>query len=65
MTTQAETIGERVARIEGAMEHLATKADLQRLASELRKDMQRLAVALASLQLAGLAITLAAIRLWM
>lgn len=65
MTTQAETIGERVARIEGAMEHLATRADLERLSAELRKDMQRLAVALASLHLAGLAITLAAIRLWM
>ncbi len=65
MTTQAETIGERVARIEGAMEHLATKADLQRLAAELRKDMQRLAVALVSLQLAGVGIMLAAIRLWM
>lgn len=46
-------------------ERLATRADLQRLAAELRKDMQRLAVALVSLQLAGLAITLAAIRLWM
>ena len=65
MTTQSGTIAERVARIEGAMEHLATRADLERLSAELRKDMQRLAVALASLQLAGLAITLAAIRLWM
>lgn len=65
MTTQAETIGERVARIEGAMEHLATRADLERLSAELRKDMQRLAVALVSLQLAGVGIMLAAIRLWM
>lgn len=47
------------------MEHLATRADLERLSAELRKDMQRLAVALASLHLAGLTITLAAIRLWM
>ena len=65
MTMQAETLAERVARIEGAMEHLATRADLQRLAAELRKDMQRLAVALVSLQLAGVGIMLAAIRLWM
>ena len=54
MTTQSETLGERVARIEGAMEHLATRADIERLKFTL-----------ASLQLAGLAITLAAIRLWM
>ena len=46
-------------------EHLATRADLEHLAAELRKDMQRRALALASLQLAGVAITLAAIRLWM
>ena len=51
MTTQAE--------------HLATRADLERLAADLRKDMQRLAVALVSLQLAGVGIMLAAIRLWM
>ena len=43
------------------MEHLATKADVERL----RTEMQRLVVALASLQLAGVGIMLAAMRLWM
>ncbi len=61
MTTQSGTIGERVSRIEGAMEHLATKADVERV----RTEMQRLKFALVSLQLAGIGIILAAMRLWM
>ena len=61
MTTQPGTLAERVSRIEGAMEHLATKADVERL----RTEMQRLKFALVSLQLAGIAIILAAMRLWM
>ena len=65
MTTQPGTLAERVSRIEGAMEHLATKADLERLAAELRREMQRLTFALVSLQLAGVGIMLAAMRLWM
>ena len=35
MTAQAGSLGERVARIEGAYEHLATKSDLERLRSTL------------------------------
>lgn len=54
MTTQSGSLPERVARIEGVLEHLATKADIERLKFTL-----------VSLQLAGLAIILAAIRLWM
>ena len=54
MTTQSDTLGERVARIEGALEHLATKADIERLKFQM---------------FAGLAmvtgIILAAMRLWM
>lgn len=65
MTTQSGMLAERVSRIEGAMEHLATKADLERLAAELRREMQRLTFALVSLQLAGVGIMLAAMRLWM
>lgn len=61
MTTQAGTLAGRVSRIEGAMEHLATKADVERL----RTEMQRLKLALVSLQLAGIGIMLAAMRLWM
>ncbi|MDE2695021.1 MAG: hypothetical protein OXH97_00695 [Chloroflexota bacterium] len=54
MTTQSGSLPERVARIEGVLEHLATKADIERLKFTL-----------VSLQLAGLAIILAAMRLWM
>ena len=61
MTTQPGTLAERVSRIEGAMEHLATKADVERL----RTEMQRLKFALVSLHLASMGIILAAMRLWM
>ena len=61
MTTQPATLAERVARIEGVLDHLATKADLERL----RTEMQRLKFTLISLQLTGVAIILAAMRLWM
>ena len=61
MTTQSGTLGERVARIEAVLDHLATKADLERL----RAEMQRLKFTLISVQLTGLAIILAAMRLWM
>ena len=72
MTTQSGSIGERVARIEGAMEHLATKADLESLRARLqtemqglRTDMQRLKFTLISIQLTGIGLILAAMRLWM
>ncbi len=65
MTTQSGTLAERVARIEGVLEHLATKADLEELRAELRTEMQRLKFTLVSLQLTGLGIVLAAMRLWM
>ena len=68
MTTQSGTLGERVARIEAVLDHLATKADLEGLRTEmqrLRTEMQRLKFTLISVQLTGLAIILAAMRLWM
>lgn len=65
MTTQPGTLAERVARIEGVLEHLATKADLEQLRAELRTEMQRLKFTLVSIQLTGLGIILAAMRLWM
>ena len=43
------------------LNHLATAADLE----ELRAEMQRLRFTLVSVQLTGLAIILAAMRLWM
>ena len=65
MTTPSGTLGERVARIEGVLDHLATAADLERLRAELRTEMQRLKFTLVSVQLTGLGIILAAMRLWM
>ena len=61
MTMQPGTLAERVARIEGVLDHLATKADLERL----RAEMRRLNFTLVSLQLTGVGIILAAMRLWM
>lgn len=65
MTTQSASLAERVARIEGVLDHLATKADLEELRAELRTEMQRLKFTFVSLQLTGVAIILAAMRLWM
>ena len=47
------------------LNHLATAADLENLRAELRTEMQRLKFTLISVQLTGLAIILAAMRLWM
>lgn len=53
MTVTSESLGERVARIEGPYEHLATKADIERLKFQLFAGM-----------FAATGIILAAIRLW-
>ena len=37
----APTLEERVSRLEGGYDHLATKADVERLRGELRADMER------------------------
>jgi len=42
MTSQADTLSERVTHIEAAMEHLATKADLATLRSEMHQMETRL-----------------------
>ncbi len=68
MTTQSGSIGERVARIEGVLEHLATKADVERLRTELqdvRAEMQRMKFTFISIQLTSVGLILAAMRLWM
>ncbi len=72
MTTQSGTIGEREARIEGVLQHLATKADVEALRcgprSEMRRlrtEMRRLELTFALVQLASMGIILAALRLWM
>lgn len=38
---QTSSLGERVSRIEGGYEHLATKADLAQLKAELKADIAR------------------------
>ena len=64
MTTQPDTLGARVARIEGSYEHLATRADIE----ALRADLQRTKGSLQFQMFARLAtvtgIILAAMRLW-
>ena len=42
MTEQTGPLGERVSRIEGGYEHLATKADLAQLKAELKADIAAL-----------------------
>ena len=44
MTTQVaeRTTEERVSRLEGAYEHLATKADVARLEGEMKAEMYRM-----------------------
>ena len=37
----APTLEERTSRLEGGYDHLATKADVERLRGELRADMER------------------------
>ena len=58
MAVATEGLGERVARIEGAYEHLATKADLHDLKFQLFAGM---VVGLST----ATGIILAAMRLWM
>ena len=45
-TTDTERMGERLAHLEGAYAHLATKADIERSISSLFKWMVGIAVAL-------------------
>ena len=53
MTTQSGTLGARVARIEGVLDHLATRADIERLKFQLFAGIA-----------AATGIILAAMRLW-
>lgn len=41
MAEQTSSLGERVSRIEGGYEHLATKADLAQMQAELKADLAR------------------------
>ena len=59
----AENLSERVARIEGAYEHLATKADLERVRTEITALRGWIvgAAAVASALMTAIGI---AVRLW-
>ena len=48
-TEQTSPLGERVSRIEGGYEHLATKADLTRMKAELKADVARLDAGISAL----------------
>ncbi|MCY4641005.1 MAG: hypothetical protein OXC94_11780 [Chloroflexi bacterium] len=54
-------IGERVARLEADRDHMATKADIERL----RAELQRGVLGLAGLIIAGVGAILAALRVWL
>ena len=55
-TEQTHSLGERVSRIEGGYEHLATKADLAQMRAELKAEMAGLDGKIAGLdgKIAGL-----------
>ena len=61
------TIEQRVTSLETEfrteLRHLATKADLVELKSELRGDLLKLAIGLATLQVVGLGTTAAIVKL--
>ena len=50
MATMPPTIEERLARLEGVYDHLASKADLAELRSVLKDDMARLQAEMAELK---------------
>ena len=56
------TVEQRIGQLEGAYQHLATKADLAELKAELRGDLLRLVIGLAGLQLLGLGAVAAIMR---
>ena len=49
MAEQLPAHGERVSRIEGGYEHLATKADLTQMKAELKADVARLDAGISAL----------------
>ncbi len=58
------SIEERVSRIEGGYEHLATKADLAELRGELIALESRLMMKLGGLIIVATGIIVAAMRFW-
>ena len=58
----AAAVEERVSRLEGAYDHLATKADLAELKADLNKTLIQMTIGLAGLQLIGLGAVAAILR---
>ena len=56
------TIEERVSRLEGGYEHLATKADLERLRADVARWLFKLGIALIGALIAGLGVAVAFLR---
>ena len=74
MATVPPTIEERLARLEGVYDHLASKADLAELRTDLKDDMARLQAEMAELKgsvkilvvvmTSGLALLNIVLRFW-
>ena len=74
MATVPPTIEERLARLEGVYDHLASKADLAELRAVLKEDMARLQAEMAELKgsvkillvvmTSGLALLNIVLRFW-
>ncbi len=58
------TVEERVSRLEGGYEHLATKADLANLRTDIQSIEIRLLVRLGGLMITGFAVMVTVLRLW-
>ncbi len=56
------SVEERVSRLEGAYDHLATKADLAELKADLNRTLIQMTIGLAGLQLIGLGAVAAILR---
>ena len=59
----AASTEERLARIEAVYEHLATKADLERLRSDMESKMNALTWKVVGVQILGIGIMIGVMRL--
>ena len=62
MTTVTMSVEERLGRIETRLETFGTKEDLANLKADLSRDMLRLTLALATLQVVGLGTVTAVVK---
>ena len=57
------TIEERVSRIEGGYEHLATKADLERLRADAARWILQLGIAIVGINITAIGVAIAILKL--